>query len=604
MKTKHYIFYSFALLIGLSSCFSELDETPVDIFDKYYVFQDSLRAEAFVNSLSNELPDAVSASYNRLQGNAMLASATDEATHVSVNKSASNAAWRISSGNWGPSNMRYYRSDDGVGNLAAWYRWGGYSGIRKANVALDGLELTEEGVPLYGSRSFVNRLKGEAIFFKALSHFFLFQKWGGIPIIDKTYSDEENLNIPRSSVKETVDYIIQTADKAYQLLPNEPYSGNEAGRADRGATLALKSRILLYAASPLYNGNGFDGSRNPLICYGNYDPERWKLAAEAAQELIDLGWYELYYGAASSQPQERYAKLFTSWTDEYNKEYVIVGRLRQANRDTENDNFPAGFTNASGGTCPSQELVDAYEMEDGSLFDWNNEVHRNNPYVKRDPRFYASIIYHGARYSRFANVTNGYTFNMLDNGTNRTGNAATTTGYYLNKFMDYSVANPVGNSGNVQHEWCHFRYAEAFLNYAESANEYGGPEYKIAGAKSPLTPIEAINIVRARAGMPDVVTTFANRGWILNKENMRKLIHNERRIELAFEEHRYYDVRRWMSIQDGAIHGVRITNQTGNLVYTIEEVEKKVFDPKKHFFFPIPYVETVLNKSLEQNPGW
>lgn len=603
MKTKHYILYSLFLLVGLCSCFNDLDETPVDIFDKYYVFQDSLRAEAFVNSLSNELPDAVSSSYNRLQGNAMLASATDEATHVSTNKSSSNAAWRLSSGNWGPSNLRYYRSDDGVGNIASWYRWGGYSGIRKANVALDGLELTEEGIPLYGSKSFVNRLKGEATFFKALSHFFLFQKWGGIPIIDRTYSDEEDLNIPRSSVKETVDYIVQTADKAFQFLPNEPYSGNEAGRADRGATLALKSRVLLYAASPLYNGSGFDGSNNPLICYGNYDPERWKQAAEAAQQLIDLGWYELYYGG-SSQPAVRYAKLFTSWTNEYNKEYVIVGRLRQANPDTENDNFPAGFTNASGGTCPSQELVDAYEMEDGTLFDWNNEAHRNAPYEKRDPRFYASIIYHGAHYSRFANVTNGYTFNMLDGGNNRSGNAATTTGYYLNKFMDYTIANPVGNSGNVQHEWCHFRYAEAFLNYAEAANEYGGPEYRIPGAKSPLTPIEAINMVRARAGMPDVETTFAKRGWPLTKDNLRKLIHNERRIELAFEEHRYYDVRRWMTIQNGAIHGVRIANQGIGLIYTIEEVEKKVFDPKKHYFFPIPYVETVLNKSLEQNPGW
>jgi hypothetical protein len=424
--------------------------------------------------------------------------------------------------------------------------------------------------------------------------------------MDRTYLDDEDLNIPRSTLEATVDYIVRTAEEAYRLLPGEAYSGVEAGRAERGSALALKSRVLLYAASPLYNGNNFGG--NKLVCYGNYDVERWRHAAEAAQEVIDLGWYGLFYGspAANNTPQQRYAKLFTSWTDEYNKEYIIVGRMRQANRDTENDNFPAGFTNARGGTCPSQEMVDAYEMADGTVFDWNNEAHKGNPYDSRDPRFYAAIIYHGAYFSRFANATTarGYTFNMLENGTNRTGNAATATGYYLNKFMDYSVANPVSNSGNVQHIWCHFRYAEALLNYAEAANEYHGPAYQIAGASNPLTPVDAINQIRARAGMPDVATTFANRGWDMNQENLRKLIRNERRVELAFEEHRYYDVRRWMTVEDAAIHGVQIVTRDGKPQYTVVEVEKKVFDPQRHYFFPIPYNELVSNRSLEQNPGW
>ncbi|MDR3218725.1 MAG: RagB/SusD family nutrient uptake outer membrane protein [Dysgonamonadaceae bacterium] len=598
MKIKYYLIVTL-LTLGMISCLDALNDTPVDLNDAEYVFTDSIRAEAFINSLTNEKPDGVSASYNRLQGNAMLASATDEATHVSTNKSSTNAAWKMSAGNWGPSNMRYYRSSDGAGEVGSWFRWGGYYGIRRANVALDGLQMMR--TPIYGSAYFVNRLKGEAIFHKAISHFWLFQKWGGIPIIDRTYTDDENLSIPRSSVEETVNYIIHLCNEAYELFPDVSYSGNESGRYDRGAALALKSRVLLYAASPLYNGSGFDNKNNPLVCYGNTNRERWRIAAEAAKDLINLGWHTLYTGNVGDSPQVAYQKLFYTWSSTNNREYVIVGRLRQPNRDTENDNFPDGFTNASGGTCPSQEMVDAYEMSDGTVFDWNNPVHQTNPYTGRDPRFYASIIYHGATYARFANSSN-YTFDMRENGKNRSGNAATTTGYYLNKFMDYTNANPVSGSGSVQHEWVYFRYAEALLNYAEAANEYEGPNYKVSGAD--ITPVDAINHIRARAGMPDVATTFANRGITLNQQTLRDLIRNERRVELAFEEHRYYDVRRWMIVENGNIHGLKITGEANLPKFERVEVEKKIFRQDRDYFFPIPYLETIVNKSLEQNPGW
>ena len=598
MKIKYYAIMLLFLPVCFS-CLSALNDVPVTLNDAEYVFTDSIRAEAFINSLTNEKPDGVSASYNRLQGNAMLASATDEATHVSTNKSSTNTAWKMSASNWGPSNMRYYRSSDGAGEVGSWFRWGGYYGIREANVALDGLILMK--APTYGSHYFVNRMKGEAIFHKAISHFWLFQKWGGIPIIDRTYSDNEDLSIPRSSVEETVNYIVRLCEEAYELLPNTPYSGNEAGRYDRGSALALKSRVLLYAASPLYNGSGFDKKNNPLICYGNTNQERWQIAAKAAWDLINLGWYQLYMGDGGDSPQLRYQKLFYTWSSANNKEYIIVGRLRQPNRDTENDNFPDGFTNATGGTCPSQEMVDAYEMADGTLFDWNNPVHIAKPYANRDPRFYASIIYHGATYTRFANSSN-YTFDMRENGKNRSGNAATTTGYYLNKFMDYTNANPVAGTGNVQHEWVYFRYAEAFLNYAEAANEFNGPEYKVPGAN--ITAVDAINLIRTRAGMPDVATTFARRGIALTQQTLRDLIRNERRIELAFEEHRYFDVRRWMIIENGSIHGLRITGDAVNPQFERIEVEKKVFRPTRDYFFPIPYSETIVNKNLKQNPGW
>ena len=605
------IYYTISLLLCLSllySCDDPLNDKPVDIFPNEYVFTDSIRAEAFVNNMLTERPDEVNSSYNRMEGGSMLASASDEATHVSTDKSARYAPHKMSSGAWSPYDMRYYRSGDGVGDVGAWYKWGGYCGIRKAHQVLKGMELLEKQNL---SERFINRMKGEAYFHLAISYYWLFQKWGGVPIVDRVYADDEDIDLPRASVETTINYILQMCDAAYRHLPEEQYAdGHEVGRYDRGCALALKSRVLLYAASPLYNSSGFDGQANPLVCYGSTDNKRWEAAAKAAQDIIDLGWYSLYVkntGASLTQAQatDNYASYFNLWSGSVqNKEIIIIGRIRATNRATEADNFPAGFTNAKGGTCPSQEMVDAYEMADGSLFDWNNTVHRSNPYANRDPRFYASIIYHGAIYAKFSGQNN-YTFNMYnDNGTNRQGNAATTTGYYLNKFMNYAVVNIIAGSGAVDHIWSHFRHAETYLNLAEAGNEFGGPDYVVPGAQNPITPVEAINLVRARSGMPDVETTLAKRGQTLTQATLKEFIRHERRIELAFEEHRYYDVRRWMIIQDGAIHGVNIAKTSGGDVYDVVEVEKKVFDPRKHYFFPIPYKETFVNKNLEQNPGW
>ncbi|MFZ5430155.1 MAG: RagB/SusD family nutrient uptake outer membrane protein [Bacteroidota bacterium] len=600
------------LLIGGTFIFCQHDplrDVPVTFKGAEDVFRDSARAEYFINNMATEMPADHGNSYNRMQGGAMLASASDEAVHVSTNKTTPSAATRMSAGNWGPSNMRYYNSSDGAGEIGSWMKWGGYHGNRKANTALKYIDLLPENL----SQRFRNRLKGEAVFVRAMQHWFLFQKWGGIPIVDVAYEASDNVIKPRNSVKQVVNFISTECDRAIALFPTEPYSfASEVGRPDRGAAMALKSRVLLYAASPLYNGNGFDNSGDTLICYGNYDANRWVLAAKAAQDVVDLGWYSLYVAndPAKRNGTRNYKELFFAWGVNYqnNKEF-IYSRIRTTNRDTENDNFPSGFTNAKGGTCPTQDLVDAYEMEDGTLFSWSDPLKSASPYTNRDPRFYASIIYNGAKYDKFANhngsPTNQYTFDIFEGGKNKAGLSQTETGYYLMKFMDYENVNPANNSGGTFHCWPYFRYAEILLNLAEAGNEAGGPDYVVPGAKSPLTPVQAINLIRARAGMPDVATSFTRRGIAVNKENLRALIRNERRIELAFEEHRYYDVRRWMDITDGYARGVR-TIKNANNTFTYDpniQVERKFFEPR-HYFYPIPQVELNRNNLLRQNPGW
>lgn len=586
-----------------------LNDVPVTFKGAGDVFKDSARAEFFINNMATEMPADHGNSYNRMQGGAMLASACDEAMHVSTNKTVPSAPTRMSAGNWGPSNMQYYNSSDGAGEIGSWLKWGGYHGNRKANTALKYIDLLPENL----SVRFRNRLKGEAVFVRAMQHWFLFQKWGGIPIVDVAYEASDDVIKPRNSVKQVVDFIVKECDRAVSLFPAEPYSfASEVGRPDRGVAMSLKSRILLYAASPLYNGTGFDNSGDTLICYGKADPNRWVIAAKAAQDVVDLGWYSLYVAndPAKRNGTRNYKELFFAWGVNYqNNREFIYSRIRGTNRDTENDNFPSGFTNAKGGTCPSQDLVDAYEMEDGTLFNWTNPVMAANPYAKRDPRLYASIIYNGAKYDKFANfsgsATNQYTFDIFEGGKNKTGLSQTETGYYLMKFMDYENVNPANSTGGTFHCWPYFRYAEILLNLAEAGNEAGGPTYQVPDASSPLTPIQAINLIRARAGMPDVATTFSKRGIAVTQQNLRQLIKNERRVELAFEEHRYYDVRRWMDINDGYIRGVK-TIKNANNTFTYDptiQVEKKLFE-SKHYFFPIPQVELNRNPLLRQNPGW
>lgn len=602
-KYSSYYITAITVLGILSSCADDpFYAVPIEFNSALTVFSDSARAEYFINNAYTEQPSDVSASFNWMDGNAMLASACDEAMHIQSNKTSPSAPSRMSAGNWDPSNMRFYRSSDGAGEIGSWMKWGGYHGVRKANTALKYLEM--DLLPPSCSQRFKNRLKGEAHFLRGLQHFHLFQKWGGIPIVDKAFEANDDVQIPRNTLKETVDFICGEFDKAIALLPEDQYLDSwEIGRADRGACYAYKARVLLYAASKLYNGSGMDGSGNPLICYGTYDAERWKSAAEAAQKVIDLNWYTLFKKGTNGQ--QNYKTLFNEWGSGHNNHEFIFGRIRGTNRDTENDNFPAGFTNSKGGTCPSQDLVDAYEMKDGTLFDWNDPKMAAAPYENRDPRFYASIIYNGAHYNKFANTSN-YTFQTYVGGKNATGNTATETSYYLYKFMDYEKCKPDSKSGGAYHVWMDMRYAEVLLNYAEAANEYGGPNYVVGNASRPLTPIEALNQIRERSGMPDVETTFKNRGKSITKESLREFIYHERQIEMAFENQRYYDVRRWMIIENlpQYIRGCEIKMVNGKPVYDpTVVVENKIFE-RKHYFFPIPQVEINRNVNMVQNPEW
>jgi hypothetical protein len=446
-----------------------------------------------------------------------------------------------------------------------------YRGIREVNLALQNISLT----PLTEERR--NRLIAELRFIRAYRYFDLLKGFGGVSIIGDrvtTLEDDDFSELyDRSSISETVDYITSELDAVIPALPASPGGDWQRGRATSAAAMGLKSRLLLYAASPLYTD-------------GVSDASKWQAAADAAKDVMDLNTFHLVEDLDTNRA-ENYRKLFISAPgaeDIFFREYSATSRAMAMERM----NAPNGY-GGWGGNCPMQNLVDDYEMANGlPIEDGASGYNPQEPYKGRDPRFYASILYNGAQYRGRAVET------FLPGGKDSpAGNEpwnTSPTGYYLRKFLketvDINDFNSMGTS-----PWRYIRYAEILLNYAEAQNESAGPDQSVH---------DAVNAVRNRAGLPDLPAA-------LSQAQMRDRIRNERRVELAYEEHRYFDVRRWMiaeEVEAEPARGVSITkNGDGSFTYAPKiALSGKTFSPK-HYWFPIPIEEiNASNGAIEQNP--
>ena len=543
------------LLVG---CSDFLDRESDSYINKQTTFSSYERTVQYLTGVYSLLPEGL----NRFGNDAMLGDATDDAEFV------------VESSNIQKFNTGAWDALDNPDNM--WNRF--YAGIRKAcefmesadQVNLDSYRLDPQNQVEYNNRKKdIHIWRAEARFLRAYYHFELLKRYGPIPIITsmldiaKDYSDT-----PRPSMKDVVDFIAKECDEAANELELTPWRNeNDAlGHATKGAALALKSRVLLYAASPLYVDFGdIDEANKPS------DASLWKAAADAAKAVIDLNQYEL---AAS------YGDLFKN--DFQNKEYIFVRRYA-ADAGFERSNFPVSF-GGKGGTNPSQNLVDDYEMLDGTPFDWNDPAKAAQPYENRDARLAATVLMNVASFK-------GKKVAAYPGGGDAIPNPnATKTGYYLRKFLNEDVNIQTGGSSSG-HVVSLFRLAEIYLNYAEALNEY-----------DPTNPdIEVyLNKVRHRASLPDIATG-------LSQEQMRKAIQHERRVELAFEEHRFWDVRRWKiasSTLGSPLMGVQIARKNGGgFTYTPAEVEQRVFQPKM-YWYPIPQSEVLKLKQWKQNKGW
>lgn len=438
-----------------------------------------------------------------------------------------------------------------------------YQNIRKANVFLKHID----ALPVNDAKQEAGkyRMKGEALFLRAFFYEELYKRYGGVPLISEPLTIDQDLQLPRNTDEETVDFIVRDCDSAAALLPAVSSSEN-LGRATKGAAMLLKSRTLLYAASLLHNPEN--------------DPAKWQLAADAAKAVIDLNIYRL---------DDNYKTLFHTRTS---PEVIFQSTINHVWKSVDNDwvrhTEPPSQGGGWGNLQPLQNMVDEYEMANGKyITDPSSGYDAAKPYTGRDPRFYQSIIYDGCKWA--GATINTYVGSGVD-GLNYNA-AATKTGYYVAKLLDEN-ATLITSYKPGSHYWVFMRYAEALLNYAEAKNEsLSAPDQ---------TVYDAVNAVRDRKNvkMPPLPAG-------LSKEEMQLRIRHERRVELAFETHRFWDLRRWrIGTQEGtAAYGMKVTKSGANYTYEKFLLENRVYRPAFDLF-PIPQSEREKDKALTQNPGY
>ncbi len=470
--------------------------------------------------------------------------------------------------------QRNYSPDNSPGNggsyvpagnfgIKGWEGW--YSEIRKANILIKNVSESET-LTDDDKNFFISQGK----FFRAFYYFELAKFFGGVPIIKVPLdrNNDEELFYPRNTYEECIDFIIEDIEDAIHLLP-VTWDASNKDRFSKGAALAFKSQVELFAS-------------------------RWGDCVNTCQSIFDLGKYSLV---------NDYGSLFLPETDE-NSEVIFSIEMDGVNRFSPHivywgpridptTNVAVGW----GHMTPTQDLIDAYEFKDGRL--GNDSFYADNPYINRDERFYASILYDGAPwraegdtiYTRFdpsiKGVNNSFDPNFSHQGTR--------TGYYLKKFFDPKIEpkESMKDDGGMANDLVYWRFAEILLNYAEAKNELSGPDQSV---------YDAINQLRNRGGLQPLHG--------LTKDELRIRIRNERRVELAFEGKRYWDIIRW-KIGDEVLNknmtAMKIVEQDdGTLEYNRVPAFGgfKAFNAPRDYLFPIPQYAVDKNQKLSQNPGW
>lgn len=444
-----------------------------------------------------------------------------------------------------------------------------YTRIRRCNLMLKYQDLM--GFTPAAKNQFI----GEARYLRAFFYFELLKRYGGVPLISEvtevsTLTDlagfeELKKSVKRATFKETVDFILDDLEAAKGALTWFPISDNDRGRATAAAAVALKSRLLLYAASPLFNGTEV----NALISYGNFDKNRWKLAADAAREFFTLN-------AANGNAYQlfnSYPGLFTAGRDASNREIIWY---RQNFPYTAN-NFVPGRAGSPGffTFAVTANQVNLYETNTGKTID---EAGTNydpaNPFANRDPRLNYNVVKNG-------DVFKGFSMQLYNGGLDY--NARTITGVFMRK--------GIPQDGNVTgQKWHYIRLAEIYLNLAEAVNETDGATSEA---------IDALNVIRNRT---TVKMPLINSG--ISQDDLRLKIQRERSVELAFESHRFFDLRRWKSkdLKNEIKGNVPVLSGT-TVNWTEVSLNRNAFTDKM-YFYPFPFIEVLKSPNLIQNPGY
>jgi hypothetical protein len=482
--------------------------------------------------------------------------------------------------------------------------------IRKCNTFLQKLSENKGNF----SEAYYNKRIDEARFLRAFFYSEFFAQIGGLPIIteplDRNTMTEEELKKPRQSFQQTFDFIVGELDQVVKngYLPVKYNSSDrDAGRATLGASLALKGWVELFGASPLFNtATPYLSDPDKFVHFGNYDPARWAKAAATNKQFIDM------YGDGKTYNLFADLKNFWRVANEYNSE-VIWDRQVVANVANMGSNYESrggvtyvlGEYRSWGNYNPTQELVDQFAMANGlPITDPNSGYDKQNPYAKREKRFYDFIVHDGATYKLDWMPRADTVYTRIDltypnpDRTNQIDLAGKTdvgdSGYYQKKRLNPDAAPGTDASGQ---NYVFLRYAEVLLNYAEAQNEVSGPNASV---------YDAINKVRLRSELAALPAG-------LTKDQMRQAIMRERRVEFCFEDKRYLDSKRWAitaQVMSKERHNMVIrnsvpSNNSGKWVYSVEPEKKyNVKFELKQYMNPIPQNVLDQNPGIKQNPGY
>src|SRR5690554_2683900 len=621
MKNIYNIILLSFLLGGMFSCEDVLEQQAVDSFNEETVFQDLNLVKAYLGRCY----DFIGGDNNQLLGmrEDLLASATDET--LCIHRPG---GYTFTKGTLTPDNLGHF------GDWRfSWIRWEPlYQNIKNVNVFLANIDKVPLQTP--NDQALLDQMKAEAHFIRAFDYTNLFRSYGGLILVDEPFElGQDFLNITRSTVDETLAFILADIDAAIAGLPEK---GNiEQGRATKGAAAALKSRLLSFASGELMNGGYMPN--NGLVSFQSGSRESRLQQAKAAAKAIMDGTYGNYglVGTTDDPPAnmtqddiDAYAanfyNLFTQ-KGEWNEEVIwgVQYLNSQGNIASQNKWFgPNGYHNW-GNNNPLEPVVRKFEMADGSPFVWDkyNEGDQyvrefsaaeleadpeRNPYNGREPRFYASILYDGAKWQARPSdaagidptglIQTGYW--LAADGSQTAGLDTrqglieswngTKVGYYIKKYMDEST---VGQYFNNENAWIEFRYAEVVLDFAEAAIELGDVQ----------EGIDALNMVRNRAGLPDRVTT--------DQDQAREWVRHERQIEFFGEGDRWYMIRKWMIAEDVItnVHFMEITHFSDGGTRWEYDINTIVDDRTWHdrqYWLPISRDEMNKAPQLTQNPGY
>lgn len=607
---KSYVIALAWLALFLPACNKILDKTPLDKYSDAVIWADVNLADRYLLDTYN---NAIIGGFGYLS----YASITDE-SHDTHNFGTENyLQGNITSSNTAP-----------FGSWAFWYTtWGAmYNNIQKLNIFLANVDKISDAYPAAQQAAIkaqTDRMRGEAIFLRAFCYHQLARNYGGVILVTEPFAiGTDYLSITRSTFKETVDFIAAQCDEAAALLADK--GGMEMGRATKGAALALKSRMLLFAASDLTA----DGTaENEYVGYKGADRTAlWTAAKAAAKAVMDLGTYSLADFGAPNQGAvaANYFSFFKA--KDLSNDEVIWGKMFQKSAGSRNQinliNGTNGFV-MYGCNAPTGNLADAFQMADGSSFTDHYGVdaagfYRNisakyrseNMYYNREPRFYAQILYDSAVWQkRYPDLAQRDPLGIYDRRTRITvqggaekskiygidtrqgpvdGDDGTYTGYTFKKYLDDAVYGTEAN--NNENAWFEFRYAEIIMNYAEAC----------IGLNEISEATTYINMIRNRAGLPDFTG------------NVTAALRYERRIEFVYEDIRFYDIRRWKILDEAledatGVDIVETTNLDNNTVTTTWRqimVQERGSSDKKLYWVPIPIDEINRAPQLAQNPGY